>query len=99
MRSRDRSGAPCNFAETAIYLGPQGLVILPSNLVEVHGGLRELQAHHIERVGDDGRDREVPEPLVVGRDDVPGRAMGARPVEDLLGRRPELALLVVGVDS
>ena len=41
----------------------------------------------VERVGDDVRDREVPEPLAVGRDHVPRRRVGRAALEHVLVRR------------
>ena len=49
----------------------RSLVVGPADLVQVDGGLRHLQLRPLHRRADDLRHREIPEPLVVGRDDVP----------------------------
>src|SRR5262249_37067524 len=68
---------------------------------DIHLRRRELQPHLLQRVRDDLRDGEIAKPLVVGRDDVPGRVLRARLLHGVLERLdvggPELALGVVGL--
>ena len=60
---------------------------------------RQLELHVLHRLGDDLRSRQVAEPLVIRRDDVPRRMRGAGFRQGLFIRfdvfRPQLALRVV----
>jgi hypothetical protein len=74
-------------------------VIFAMNLRNVHLRRRQFQAHVHHCVGYDFRDSQVPEPLVIGRDHVPGCVLGARPFDGVLEGldvvRPQFALRVV----
>src|SRR4051812_2923685 len=52
--------------------------------VEVLGRLGIARVHRLERLDDDAAHRPVAEPLVVGRDDVPGRMLGRGAGDGLL---------------
>ena len=75
-------------------------MVKPANLGEVDGRLRGLEAHVLHGVGDDLRHREIAEPLLIGRDDVPGgvllRAVRQRVLESLDVIVPAIALAVIG---
>ena len=74
-------------------------VVEPPDLVEIDGRLRQLQFHVFHRVGDDLRDREIAEPFVVRRNDVPRRvllrAVRERILESVDVVVPVVALAVV----
>ena len=52
-------------------------VVLAHDLFHIHRGRGEGHLQRLKRLRDDLRDRQVSEPLVVGRDDEPGRLLGA----------------------
>jgi hypothetical protein len=74
-------------------------VVLAANIRDVDVRRRQLQPHVVHRVRDDLRYREVAEPLVVCRNDVPGGVLRARQGHGVLVRvhvlRPQLAFGVV----
>ena len=74
-------------------------MVLAADVRDVHARGWQLQAHPIHRIGDDLRYRKVAEPLVVCRNDVPGRTLRAGHSHGILigldVLRPQLALGVV----
>src|SRR5579862_8413818 len=74
-------------------------VIFAPFLCDVHMGWRQLQTHLVHRVGDNLRYREIAEPFVVGRDDVPRRTLRTCPRQSILIRLdifwPKLAFGIV----
>ena len=62
-------------------------VVLRADLVQVHRRLRVAQAHPLHRLDKDLRHSQVPEPLLVARDQEPGRARGGGALKRLVERR------------
>ena len=61
-----------------------GCVILAANVLQIHLGLGTRHVQTFQVFHHDPRHGEVPEPLVVGRDDEPGRMFRATPGQGIL---------------
>src|SRR5919106_6490785 len=75
-------------------------MIFAPNLREVHGWLRKLHVHIFHLPNNDLRNSEIPEPIVVRRDNEPWSVFGAGLVKRIfIGLRvtiPIFAFLIVG---
>src|SRR6266849_3249474 len=84
---------------TARFLFVGRLVIFAANFRQIHGRLWQLHIHFFHRAGNDLRNGQIAEPLMVCRDDEPGGALGTRLSERILERlsviTPIIAFFVV----
>src|SRR5947208_8581155 len=72
------------FASPAVCFVLSGLVILVANCAQIRCRLGRRQTEVFHGCGNNLRNGEIPEPLVVGRDDVPGSMLLARLREHVL---------------
>ncbi len=76
-------------------------MILAPNVLDVYRGLRKFQVQPLQVFHDDPRYRQVSEPLVIRRDDKPGRVVSTATRQRVLVCSrvvaPELPLFVVGL--
>ena len=78
-----------------------GLMVFPADHLQINLGLRHLHAQVFHGGRNDLRDRQVAKPLVIGRDDVPGRfflaGLGKYVLERFGVVIPQLTFLVVAL--
>jgi len=69
---------------------PRRGVVTAADLIQIDRRRREGHVPGFHGLGDNAGDRQVAEPLAVGRDDEPGGLLGAGPTQGLLIGLPVL---------